>query len=119
MWIGLRNMPQEYWLEKCYREIGNKLGTYIKAVEIVDNVTLQNFPRVCIMWKDCHPIPEMVQLFFDGDVWRQPVSIEEGLKVCEFYLCEEHKFDEYKKRYVRKIRRRKNFLEGQQRQQEN
>ena len=69
--------------------IGNKLGTYIKVVEMVDKVTLQMFPRICILWRDCYAISEMIEIYVEGAIWRQLVSIEEGLKVCEFYLCVE------------------------------
>ena len=48
------------------------------------------------MWNDFYPISEMIEIVGDGVVWRQPVFMEEGLKVCEFCLCKEHDSEECK-----------------------
>ena len=34
IWIRLYSLPQEFWNEEVFSEIGNTLGSYIKAAEI-------------------------------------------------------------------------------------
>lgn len=52
---------------------------------------------VILMWNECHPIPEVIEVFNEGEVWRLPLSMEEGLLVCEHCLFQDHESGKCKK----------------------
>lgn len=74
-----------------------------------DVETLQMFPRICIMWNDYHPIPEMIEVFLEGEVQRQPLSIEE-LMVCEHCLSKDHESEKCKQEGRQKEKEDENLL---------
>lgn len=85
LWICLYNLSHEYWDEETLREIGNKLGTFVKEDEVILNKDFSMYARICILWQAAHPLPRMVELKSGEGTWRQLLEMEEEVEMCS--LC--------------------------------
>lgn len=84
IWVELHNLPHEYWDQETLRLIGDKLGTYVKSKKVLDNKDYSIYPRILILWQECHPLPEIVELRMGEGLWKQSIVIDRSDEInCE------------------------------------
>ncbi|XP_059076516.1 uncharacterized protein LOC131875840 [Cryptomeria japonica] len=87
MWIRLYNLPHEYWKEKVFKSIGEKIGRFIKSDEAVDKLSSCMYARIYVMWKLHLGLLKVVEIRSPEGVWRQDIEIKEIMVKCN--ICKE------------------------------
>ncbi|GLJ46559.1 hypothetical protein SUGI_0981160 [Cryptomeria japonica] len=80
IWLKLPNLPQEYKDVETLRRIGNRLGEFVTAEEVVDKNNLSMFTRICINWQTIHIIPDIIEIKSGSGVWKQKLMFEEEME---------------------------------------
>lgn len=88
VWIRLFSLPIDYWGMNALKQIGDQLGTFIKASE----ATLQNkytsYARICVEMDVSGALYEGLCLEYRDDNYFQAIDYEKILFRCR--KCHEH-----------------------------
>lgn len=76
VWIRLYSLPWEYWEESSLKEIGNKLGEFIKAAEDTKYCRFTSYARICVYMDLKQPLPDKVRLRHEDSEWIQMIDYE-------------------------------------------
>eukprot|EP00253_Pinus_taeda_P005142 PITA_05142 len=76
VWIRLYSLPWEYWEETSLKEIGNKLGEFIKAAEDTKYCRFTSYARICVYMDLKQPLPDKVRFRHEDSEWIQMIDYE-------------------------------------------
>eukprot|EP00253_Pinus_taeda_P034473 PITA_34473 len=82
------SLPAEYWKEETLRDIGNSLGTFIKAFEETKTHRYTSYARICVQMHLTKALTDSVSLFHDDFEWIQTLDYEHIPFRCR--KCHEH-----------------------------
>jgi len=87
-WIRMYSLPAEYWKEETLRDIGNNLGTFIKASEETKTRRYTSYARIYVQMHLTKDLADSVSLFHDDFEWIQTLDYEHIPFRCR--KCHEH-----------------------------
>lgn len=88
VWIRLYSLPLDYWLPESLKDIGNKLGHYIKISEATLRGKYTSFARICVEMDLSGALPDEVILEVYDEEWVQVNDYEHIPFKC--HKCHEH-----------------------------
>lgn len=62
IWIRFYNLLHEYWNKNIFKMIGDKLGNFIKEDDAIEQKHLNQYARICIMWKPHTLLPHAIEI---------------------------------------------------------
>ncbi|GLJ10193.1 hypothetical protein SUGI_0123760 [Cryptomeria japonica] len=82
IWIKLPGLPQEYKDADTLKQIGNHLGEFVKAEELVDPSDFNMIYRICVNWQTVHNVPDTLEIKTGMGIWKQKIKLEEEMESC-------------------------------------
>ncbi|GLJ16930.1 hypothetical protein SUGI_0292330 [Cryptomeria japonica] len=81
IWIGMYNLPIEYWGDSCLEKIGQTLGTLLE----IDEGIIENDSYIYARMKIAvvEQIPPLLTLRTDNGIWKQGIEVEKESYVCQ------------------------------------
>jgi len=70
------SLTEEYLDDESLRDIGNRLGEYIKVVEEMKLHKCTSYARICVFIHLDKALPDSVSLSHDECEWTQPLDYE-------------------------------------------
>ena len=88
VWIRLFSLPMDYWGLNALMQIGNKLGTFIKASEATLQKRYTSYARLCIEMDVSGALHDGLWLEYRDEEYFQPIDYEQIPFRCR--KCHEH-----------------------------
>ena len=76
VWVRLFGLPMDFWDPEILEGIGNSLGTFVKIEDSTARGRYTSFARICVYMNISEPLPEMIELEYEGKVWMQLLDYE-------------------------------------------
>lgn len=88
MWIRLFSLPVDYWGLNALKQIGDQLGTFIKASEATLQKKYTSYARICVEMDVSGALYEGLWLEYRDENYFQAIDYEQILFRC--CKCHEH-----------------------------
>eukprot|EP00253_Pinus_taeda_P031639 PITA_31639 len=88
VWIWLYSLPLEYWDEESLKDIGNRLGEFIKVAEETKHIRYTSYAHICVLMHLNKSLLYSVSLFHDDFEWIQTLDYEDVPFRCQ--KCHAH-----------------------------
>lgn len=88
VWIRLFSLPIDYWVLNALKQIGDKLGTFVKASEATLQKRYTSYARICVELDVSRALHEGVWLEYRDEEYFQALDYEQIPFRCR--KCHEH-----------------------------
>lgn len=76
VWVRLFGFPMDFWDPEILEGIGNSLGSFVKIADSTARCRYTSFARICVYMNISEPLPEMIELEYEGKIWQQLLDYE-------------------------------------------
>lgn len=66
----------DFWDPDILEGIGNSLGRFVKIAETTYHRRHTSFARICVYMNISEPLPESIELEYEGKIWQQTLDYE-------------------------------------------
>lgn len=95
VWVRLFSLPVDFSNPEILEGIGNYIARFVKVVDSTCRGKYTSYARFFIYMNITKPLPEFIELEYQGEVWQQPLDYEHISFYCQ--KCHEygHLFREF------------------------
>eukprot|EP00253_Pinus_taeda_P013833 PITA_13833 len=95
VWVRLFSLPMDFLDLEILEGIGNMIGRFVKIIEMTKKGRYTSYTRICVYMNIVEPIPDLVELEYYEEVWKQTLDYEHMSFRCHRCHKYGHLFKEF------------------------